>query len=218
MSNAGQCRLESVYYHRADSLGLGFNRTASGSNALKQYSPEAAAAWSDPATCDENYLLGFTHLPLELPSFLRPGLWVERASVTTAVWTQYERCSGAGPNSATTSMRTVPAGSDVPGRSGKTMRAGGGMPVYFISALFPAADPGSYRTGGHSLEYYKTCVSPMPRAMAETNNRYIGSKKQSTMNSSNNPLPSSPAADPVWDLPSPKIFAGGIENRHCRPG
>lgn len=29
-----------VYFHRADSIGVGFNRTASGSNALAQYAPE----------------------------------------------------------------------------------------------------------------------------------------------------------------------------------
>ena len=29
-----------IYYHRADSIGLGFDRTATGSNALAQYSPE----------------------------------------------------------------------------------------------------------------------------------------------------------------------------------
>lgn len=77
VSNAGRADWNPVYYHRADSLGLGFNRTASGSNALKQYSPEAAAAWSDPATCDENYLLWFHHLPWNFRLSSGRSLWVE---------------------------------------------------------------------------------------------------------------------------------------------
>lgn len=53
----------SVYYHRADRQGVGFDRTATGSNALAQYSPEVARLWSDPATCPENLLLWFHRLP-----------------------------------------------------------------------------------------------------------------------------------------------------------
>ncbi|MEZ5043135.1 MAG: alpha-glucuronidase family glycosyl hydrolase [Saprospiraceae bacterium] len=52
----------SVYYHKADSLGIGFDRTASGSNALGQYSPEVASFYSDLSTCPEAYLLWFHHL------------------------------------------------------------------------------------------------------------------------------------------------------------
>ncbi len=47
------------YYHRADKDGIGFDRTASGSNALAQYAPGVAAQWADPATIDEKYLLWF---------------------------------------------------------------------------------------------------------------------------------------------------------------
>jgi alpha-glucuronidase len=48
-----------VYYHKADTIGIGFNRTASGSNALAQYTPEARKQFEDPATCPEEYLLWF---------------------------------------------------------------------------------------------------------------------------------------------------------------
>ena len=36
-----------VYFHRADSAGLGFDRTVTGSNALEQYAPGARAQWAD---------------------------------------------------------------------------------------------------------------------------------------------------------------------------
>jgi alpha-glucuronidase len=52
-----------VYYHQADSLGIGFDRTKSGSNALEQYAPEAARMFGDPESCPQEYLLWFHHLP-----------------------------------------------------------------------------------------------------------------------------------------------------------
>lgn len=52
-----------VYYHKADKNGIGFDRTATGSNALAQYSPEIAQYFGDLKTCPEEYLLWFHHLP-----------------------------------------------------------------------------------------------------------------------------------------------------------
>jgi alpha-glucuronidase len=48
------------YYHKADSVGLGFDRTQSGSNAAAQYFPEAAAKFTDKNNLD--YLLWFHHV------------------------------------------------------------------------------------------------------------------------------------------------------------
>src|SRR5690348_1009681 len=52
-----------VYYHQADINGIGFDRTANGSDALGQYAPEIRHEFSDPETMDERYLLWFHHLP-----------------------------------------------------------------------------------------------------------------------------------------------------------
>ena len=52
-----------VYYHKADSGGIGFNRTHSGSQALSQYHPEVRSQWENLTTCDEKYLLWFHHVP-----------------------------------------------------------------------------------------------------------------------------------------------------------
>ncbi len=51
------------YYHRADKAGIGFDRTAKGSNALEQYATHVAAGWADPKVIDEDYLLWFHHVP-----------------------------------------------------------------------------------------------------------------------------------------------------------
>ncbi len=52
-----------VYYHRADHDGIGFDRGASGSDAIAQYAPELARQYADPRTTPEKYLLWFHHLP-----------------------------------------------------------------------------------------------------------------------------------------------------------
>ena len=66
-----------TYFHRADAEGIGFDRTASGSDAVSQYAPEVAVEFSDPARIDERFLLWFHHLPWDhtMPSG-RP-LWEE---------------------------------------------------------------------------------------------------------------------------------------------
>src|SRR5262249_16249709 len=51
-----------VYYHRADAAGIGFDRTATGSNALAQYAPEVRKEWENISTCPDEYLLWFHHV------------------------------------------------------------------------------------------------------------------------------------------------------------
>jgi alpha-glucuronidase len=51
-----------VYFHKADSAGIGFNRTASGSNALAQYQPAVRQQFENLSTCPENFLLWFHHV------------------------------------------------------------------------------------------------------------------------------------------------------------
>jgi len=53
----------SVYYHKADENGIGFDRTTTGSNALGQYYPPVAQKYASLTTCPDEYLLWFHHLP-----------------------------------------------------------------------------------------------------------------------------------------------------------
>ena len=66
-----------IYYHRADSIGLGFDRTATGSNALAQYSPEVQEKWNDVETCPLPYLLWFHHVP-----------WTKKLSTGRTLWNE----------------------------------------------------------------------------------------------------------------------------------
>ncbi len=53
----------STYYSRADAQGIGFDRTATGSDAVAQYSPHVAAEFASLAHCPTDLLLWFHHLP-----------------------------------------------------------------------------------------------------------------------------------------------------------
>ena len=64
-----------VYYHRADSAGLGFDRTATGSNAIAQYAPQAAAGFA--SLDDEASLLWFHHVAWDHRMASGRTLWDE---------------------------------------------------------------------------------------------------------------------------------------------
>lgn len=69
----------SPYYHQADAQGLGANRSATGSNALENYAPELQARWGNLATCPEELLLWFHHLPWDHRMKSGRSLWDELA-------------------------------------------------------------------------------------------------------------------------------------------
>lgn len=60
------------YYHRADSAGLGFDRTVQGSGAVLQYHEPLSAVYGHIQTCPEEYLLWFHHVPWDF--VMRNGL------------------------------------------------------------------------------------------------------------------------------------------------
>jgi len=77
-----------TYYHRADRDGIGFDRTASGSNAVAQYAPPVAGRFAGLETVPDDYLLWFHHVP-----------WDHRLRSGRTVWDElvvrYSRGVGA---------------------------------------------------------------------------------------------------------------------------
>nr|WP_315396695.1 alpha-glucuronidase [uncultured Sphingobacterium sp.] len=65
------------YYHQADTIGVGFDRTASGSNAISQYSPEVANIYGDIKLCPDQFLLWFHHVPWNYTMKNGRSLWDE---------------------------------------------------------------------------------------------------------------------------------------------
>lgn len=72
------------YYHRADSEGLGFDRTTGGSNAVEQYPEPLRSQLNGRDTCPEKFLLWFHHVP-----------WTYRLKSGNTLWDElclhYER-------------------------------------------------------------------------------------------------------------------------------
>jgi len=77
VSESGRPDWTSVYYHQADSNGIGFDRTEKGSNALAQYYPEVREKFSSLETCPDEYLLWFHHLPWDYKTKSGRTLWEE---------------------------------------------------------------------------------------------------------------------------------------------
>ena len=77
VSNLSRADWNPVYYHKADSTGIGFNRTTTGSNAVSQYAPEVAKKFENSTTCPEEYLLWFHHIPWNFKMKTGNTLWNE---------------------------------------------------------------------------------------------------------------------------------------------
>jgi alpha-glucuronidase len=77
VSNAGRPDWSPTYYHRADSLGLGFDRTSTGSDALAQYAEPVRARWGDRATVPDSLLLWFHHVR-----------WTDTLSTGRTLWNE----------------------------------------------------------------------------------------------------------------------------------
>ncbi len=67
----------SVYYHKADSSGIGFDRTATGSNAVNQYYPPVAQKFALLNSCPDEFLLWFHHLDWDYRMRSGKTLWEE---------------------------------------------------------------------------------------------------------------------------------------------
>jgi alpha-glucuronidase len=65
------------YYHKAETAGVGFDRTKKGSDAVGQYHEPLASLYNDPQTCPENLLLWFHHLSWDHKMKNGRTLWQE---------------------------------------------------------------------------------------------------------------------------------------------
>jgi alpha-glucuronidase len=83
-----------VYFHRADTLGIGFDRTASGSNAVAQYFPPVRDRYASRATVPDSVLLWFHHVG-----------WTERLSSGRTLWEELVHRYTAGVDSVRAMQR-----------------------------------------------------------------------------------------------------------------
>jgi alpha-glucuronidase len=97
--NTGRADQTSVYFSRADSIGLGFNRTSTGSNAVGQYFAHVRDIYEKVETCPENLLLWFHHVPWDYKMASGRTLWNElclryQGGIDSVKWIrgQWELC------------------------------------------------------------------------------------------------------------------------------
>jgi alpha-glucuronidase len=77
--NSARADWNPAYFHRADALGIGFDRTATGSNAVSQYPAPLAAILGDVNRTPEQYLLWFHHVAWDHRMASGRTLWEELA-------------------------------------------------------------------------------------------------------------------------------------------
>ncbi len=74
-NNQGREDWTSIYYHRADSVGLGYDRSSTGSDAVSQYFSSLRETFNDVNTCPEKYLLWFHHVAWDYKMKSGNTLW-----------------------------------------------------------------------------------------------------------------------------------------------
>ncbi|HEX6050134.1 MAG TPA: alpha-glucuronidase family glycosyl hydrolase, partial [Gemmatimonadaceae bacterium] len=84
-ADAGRADWTPSYYHRADTLGMGFDRTASGSNAAAQYHPPVRDRYANRATVPDSVLLWFHRVR-----------WTERLPTGRTLWDELVHRYSAG--------------------------------------------------------------------------------------------------------------------------
>jgi alpha-glucuronidase len=73
----GRTDWTSVYFHRADAEGIGFDRSPSGSNAVEQYHSPLRERFGNVETCPESLLLWFHHVSWNRTMKSGRTLWAE---------------------------------------------------------------------------------------------------------------------------------------------
>ena len=65
------------YYHKADAVGMGFDRTTTGSGNVKQYPEALCQLYNDINTCPENLITWFHHVPWDFKMKSGRTFWDE---------------------------------------------------------------------------------------------------------------------------------------------
>ena len=161
VSNAGRADWNPVYYHKADSIGIGFDRTSKGSNAVAQYAPEIASIFENIKTCPEEYLLWFHHVPWNYKMRSGRSLWNElcykyNLGVDSVRWMQktWNSLSGMVDEERFRQVKMLLA---VQEKEAVWWR---NSCLLYFQTFSKIPIPSNYEQPDHSLEYYKSLRFP----------------------------------------------------------
>jgi alpha-glucuronidase len=155
--NTGRKDWTSVYYHRADSLGIGFNRTSSGSNAVAQYSPLVRDVYENLVTCPENLLLWFHHVTWDYKMKSGRTVWNElcfryNMGVDSVRWMQKEwiKSKGIVDEERFEKVQALLV------KQEENARVWRDACLLYFQTFSKRPIPENYEKPDHTLEYYKS--------------------------------------------------------------
>lgn len=161
VSNQSRPEWNPVYYHKADSIGIGFNRTETGSNALAQYKPEARKQWENINTCEEKNLLWFHHVPWNFKMKSGRSLWdelcyqyytgAERVKLMQQTWTALAPFIDQQRFEQVSMLLKIQYGESIWWRNACLL---------YFQAFSRMPIPPHYEKPGKTLEYYKSLRFP----------------------------------------------------------
>ena len=126
------------YYHRADSIGLGFDRTTAGSGNVKQYPEELCNLYNDINTCPENLLAWFHHVPWDHRMKSGRTFWDSCVISMTTVCIKHATSSPYGMPCSPMLTSSVSTRCSTSSASRPVMQSGGATPVCCISSSSPS--------------------------------------------------------------------------------
>ena len=160
-NDAGRADWTPSYYHRADSLGMGFDRTEAGSNAVAHYFPPVRDRYASRATVPDSVLLWFHRVR-----------WTERLSTGRTLWDELVHRYSAGVDTVRAMQRTwekvrpsidsarfaeVASFLDIQAREAKWWRDAS---LAYFQTFSRMPIPSRYEQPAHALEYYKALRCP----------------------------------------------------------
>ncbi len=157
----GRADQTSVYFNRADSAGLGFDRTASGSDAVRQYAAPLRARFGSRDSVPEQLLLWFHHVG-----------WSERLRSGRSLWEALLAHYQAGVDTARWMRRTWDGMADLvdPERFRRTQaflhiqeaeaRWWRDASVLYWQSFSHLPLPPNYETPAHDLDWYRRLRCP----------------------------------------------------------
>ena len=151
----------SVYYHRADEDGIGFDRSATGSNAVAQYAPPLARQFGDVHTVPEKFLLWFHHVPWDYRTQSGRPLWDELVHRYTrgvaSVHAMRETWNGLGGYIDAERHAQVAAFLAIQEKEAQWWRDAG---IAYFQTYARRPLPEGYASPAHTLDYYESLSFP----------------------------------------------------------
>jgi alpha-glucuronidase len=160
-ADAGRPDWTPAYYHRADSVGLGFDRTARGSNGVAQYATPVRARYADRRTVPDSVLLWFHHVGWGDRLASGRTLWDElafryNAGVDT-VRAMQRSWNGVRPAIDDERFRSVESDLAIQEREARWWRDAA---LQYFQTFSRRPIPAQYERPAHSLEYYMAVKCP----------------------------------------------------------